>query len=135
MSRDLILQAVISGLLMGLIYALVAVGLTLIFGLMEIVNFAHGEFLMLAMFTAFWFWALGGLDPMLSLPFVAILLALAGILAHFGIIRRLLKAPMLAQVCGTFGLGVALRERRLGGISIDEGDSRALGGLACRGGH
>jgi branched-chain amino acid transport system permease protein len=76
---------------------------------MEIVNFAHGEFLMLAMFTAFWFWALGGLDPMLSLPFVAILLALAGILAHFGIIRRLLKAPMLAQVCGTFGLGVALR--------------------------
>ena len=48
MSRELILQAVISGLLMGLIYALVAVGLTLIFGLMEIVNFAHGEFLMLA---------------------------------------------------------------------------------------
>jgi len=63
MSRELILQAVISGLLMGLIYALVAVGLTLIFGLMEIVNFAHGEFLMLAMFTAFWFWALAGLDP------------------------------------------------------------------------
>ncbi|HEY4857213.1 MAG TPA: branched-chain amino acid ABC transporter permease, partial [Xanthobacteraceae bacterium] len=48
MSGELILQAVISGLLMGLIYALVAVGLTLIFGLMEIVNFAHGEFLMLA---------------------------------------------------------------------------------------
>src|SRR4030095_16191944 len=61
------------------------------------------------MFTAFWFWALGGLDPMLTLPFVAILLALAGILAHFGIIRRLLKAPMLAQVCGTFGLAIALR--------------------------
>ena len=55
MSRELILQAIISGLLMGLIYALVAVGLTLIFGLMEIVNFTHGEFLMLAMFTAFWF--------------------------------------------------------------------------------
>jgi hypothetical protein len=43
----------------------------------------------------------------LSLPFVVTILALAGILAHFGIIRRLLKAPMLAQVCGTFGLGVA----------------------------
>jgi branched-subunit amino acid ABC-type transport system permease component len=52
MPRDLILQAIVSGLLMGLIYALVAVGLSLIFGLMEIVNFAHGEFLMLAMFTA-----------------------------------------------------------------------------------
>jgi branched-chain amino acid transport system permease protein len=109
MSTDLILQAVISGLLMGLIYALVAVGLSLIFGLMEIVNFAHGEFLMVAMFAAFWFWALAGLDPILSLPLVAALLALAGILTHFGIIRGLLKAPMLAQICGTFGLGVALR--------------------------
>jgi branched-chain amino acid transport system permease protein len=109
MSRDLIMQAIISGLLMGLIYALVAVGLSLIFGLMEIVNFAHGEFLMLAMFTTFWLWALAGLDPLLSLPLVASILGLAGISVHFGIIRRLLKAPMLAQVCGTFGLGIALR--------------------------
>src|SRR5262249_1234940 len=80
MSRDLIIQAAVSGLLMGLIYALVAVGLSLIFGLMEIVNFAHGEFLMLAMFAAFWFWALAGLDPLLSLPLVAAILALAGAL-------------------------------------------------------
>lgn len=94
---------------MGLIYALVAVGLSLIFGLMEIVNFAHGEFLMLAMFMTFWFWALGGIDPLLSLPLVAIILALAGVIVHFGIMRRLLRAPMLAQVCGTFGLAVTLR--------------------------
>src|SRR5262249_62048486 len=78
-------------------------------GLIVIVHFPHGVFLMLAMFTAFWFWALGGLDPMLSLPLVTVLLAAAGMLTHLGIIRRLLKAPMLAQVCGTFGLGVALR--------------------------
>jgi len=94
---------------MGLIYALVAVGLSLIFGLMEIVNFAHGEFLMIAMFSAFWLWALAGIDPLLALPLVAALLALAGVAVHFGIIRHLLKAPMLAQVCGTFGLAVALR--------------------------
>ena len=109
MSRDLILQAIISGILMGLIYALVAVGLSLIFGLMEIVNFAHGEFLMLAMFATFWLWAVFGLDPLISLPLVAAMLACGGILIHFGIIRRLLSAPMLAQVCGTFGLAVALR--------------------------
>src|SRR5215469_6255788 len=109
MSQDLIIQAIVSGVLMGLIYALVAVGLSLIFGLMEIVNFAHGEFLMLAMFTAFWLWALLGLDPLLSLPLVAVLLGGAGILVHYGIIRRLLGAPMLAQVCGTFGLAIALR--------------------------
>jgi len=94
---------------MGLIYALVAVGLSLIFGLMEVVNFAHGEFLMLAMFAAFWLWALAALDPLLSLPLVAAMLGVAGVLVHYGIIRRLLKAPMLAQVCGTFGLAIALR--------------------------
>jgi branched-chain amino acid transport system permease protein len=109
MSRDFIIQAAVSGLLMGLIYALVAVGLSLIFGLMEIVNFAHGEFLMLAMFAAFWLWALAGLDPLISLPLVAGMLAFAGVLTHFAIIRRLLKAPMLAQICGTFGLAVSLR--------------------------
>ena len=109
MSRDLIIQAIVSGLLMGLIYALVAVGLSLIFGLMEIVNFAHGEFLTLAMYASFWLWALGGLDPMLSMPLVAALLGAAGLLIHFGIIRHILAAPMLAQVCATFGLAVALR--------------------------
>ncbi len=109
MSGEIILQAVVSGLLMGLIYALVAVGLSLIFGLMEIVNFAHGEFLMLAMFASFWLWALAGLDPLLSLPLVAALLAGAGLLTHYGVIRQILNAPMLAQVCATFGLAVALR--------------------------
>jgi branched-chain amino acid transport system permease protein len=109
MSGELILQAVVSGLLMGLIYALVAVGLSLIFGLMEIVNFAHGEFLMLAMFASFWLWAVGGLDPIVSLPLVAALLAGLGLLTHYGIIRRVLDAPMLAQICATFGLAVALR--------------------------
>lgn len=108
MSTEILVQAVVSGLMMGLIYALVAVGLSLIFGLMEIVNFAHGEFLMLAMFASFWLWVLG-LDPLLSLPLVVIILGLAGFAVHYGVIRRLLTAPMLAQICGTFGLAVALR--------------------------
>ncbi|MBX9592234.1 MAG: branched-chain amino acid ABC transporter permease [Hyphomonadaceae bacterium] len=108
MSKEFIIQAIVSGVLMGLIYALVAVGLSLIFGLMEIVNFAHGEFLMWAMYASFWFWVLG-LDPLFALPLVAALLGLAGLLVHYGIIRRLLTAPMLAQVCGTFGLAVAMR--------------------------
>ncbi|MDQ3810572.1 MAG: branched-chain amino acid ABC transporter permease [Chloroflexota bacterium] len=94
---------------MGCVYALIAVGLTLIFGLMEIVNFAHGEFLMLAMFTAFWLWALFGLDPLLSLPACAALLFALGVLTYKGIISRVLAAPMLAQIIATFGLGVFLR--------------------------
>ena len=64
MSATIILQTLASGVLIGLIYALVAVGLTLIFGVMDIVNFAHGEFLMLGMYTSFWLFALFALDPL-----------------------------------------------------------------------
>ncbi|MDX1486847.1 MAG: branched-chain amino acid ABC transporter permease [Acidiferrobacterales bacterium] len=109
MTREIIIQAIISGLLMGFVYALIAAGLSLIFGLMEIVNFAHGEFMMMSMFSAFWFWALLGLDPLYSLPVCALLLALMGLATHYGIIRHILSAPMLAQICATFGLAVFLR--------------------------
>ena len=68
MTSEIILQAIVTGLMMGLIYALIAAGLSLIFGLMEIVNFAHGEHLMLSMFSSFWLWSLFGLDPLFSIP-------------------------------------------------------------------
>ena len=60
-------QAVVNGLQMGFLYALVAVGLTIIWGLMEMINFAHGEFLMLGMFAAWWPHADLGLDPLLAI--------------------------------------------------------------------
>jgi len=80
MTSEIILQAVVTGLMMGLIYALIAAGLSLIFGLMEIVNFAHGEHLMLSMFSSFWLWSLFGLDPLFSIPITILLLAFCGIL-------------------------------------------------------
>src|SRR5262245_65048997 len=94
---------------MGLVYALIAAGLSLIFGLMEIVNFAHGEFLMLAMFATFWAWALGRLDPLVSLPVTVGLLFLLGLAVYQGLIRWILGAPMLAQIFATFGLAIFLR--------------------------
>jgi branched-chain amino acid transport system permease protein len=100
---------VVGGVLMGLVYALIAAGLSLIFGLMEIVNFAHGEFLMLAMYLAFFAWALARLDPVVSLPLVAVALAALGWATYHGLIRRVLGGPMLAQVFATFGLAVFLR--------------------------
>ncbi len=109
MDLDVLLQAIASGLLIGMVYALISVGLTLIFGLMEIVNFAHGEFLMLAMYAAFWGSSLAALDPMVSLPVTVGLLFLLGILTYRGIISRILDAPMLAQIFATFGLGLFLR--------------------------
>jgi len=109
MTAEILLQSVISGILMGFVYALIAAGLSLIFGLMEIVNFAHGEFLMLAMFGAFWGWALWSVDPLLSLPLTTLALFVLGVLTYKGIIRWILGGPMLAQIFATFGLAIFLR--------------------------
>ncbi|MFZ1061788.1 MAG: branched-chain amino acid ABC transporter permease [Candidatus Rokuibacteriota bacterium] len=109
MTADILLQSVISGILMGFVYALIAAGLSLIFGLMEIVNFAHGEFLMLAMFGAFWGWALWSVDPLFSLPLTTLALFVLGVLTYKGIIRWILGGPMLAQIFATFGLAIFLR--------------------------
>ncbi len=109
MTSEIILQTIISGLLMGFIYALVAAGLSLIFGLMEIVNFAHGEFMMLSMFAAFWLHVFFGLDPLFSIPFCVALLFGLGVTTHYGIIRHILHAPMMVQITATFGLAIFLR--------------------------
>jgi branched-chain amino acid transport system permease protein len=109
MTTEIILQTVISGLLMGFIYALVAAGLSLIFGLMEIVNFAHGEFLMLSMYAAFWFWFFFGLDPLFAAPLCIAALFALGVATHYGIIRQILDAPMMVQITATFGLAIFLR--------------------------
>jgi branched-chain amino acid transport system permease protein len=108
-TAEVLLQGLVSGLLMGFVYALIAAGLSLIFGLMEIVNFAHGEFLMAAMFATFWAWSLLHLDPLVSLPLTVGLLALIGVAVYHGLIRWILGAPMLAQVFATFGLAIFMR--------------------------
>ena len=109
MTFEIILQAIVSGLLTGLIYALIAAGLSLIFGLMNIVNFAHGEHLMLSMFSSFWLWSLLGLDPVFSIPITILMMALCGVLTHYLLIRFILKAKMLIQICATFGLSIFIR--------------------------
>lgn len=106
---DLVLQTLLSGILIGLVYALVAVGLTMIFGVMDIVNFSHGEFLMFGMYSSFWGYALLNLDPMLTLPFTALLLFALGVAVYRLVIRRIINAPMLSQIFATFGLMILFR--------------------------
>lgn len=109
MTLDILLQTLASGILIGLIYALVAVGLTMIFGVMDIVNFAHGEFLMLGMYASFWLFSLFALDPLFTLPLTVIMLFAFGVLLYNTIIRRIIDAPMLSQIFTTFGLMILLR--------------------------
>jgi branched-chain amino acid transport system permease protein len=109
---DVIAQVAVSGLLMGLIYALVAAGLSLIFGLMDVVNFAHGELMMLAMFATFILWQYSGLDPIMLLPLVAVMLFGLGMAIYHGLIARALSVRFnrgMVQIFVTFGLAIFLR--------------------------
>jgi branched-chain amino acid transport system permease protein len=106
---ELAVQIVSSGILMGFIFALVALGLTLIFGVMNIVNFAHGEFLMIGMYSAYLISTFLSIDPLISLPFVAVVGFLLGIISYYLLIRYILRGPMIAQLFGTFGLMLFLR--------------------------
>ena len=104
-----LVQVIVSGLLLGAVYALFSSGLTLIWGMMNVVNFAHGDFVMLGMYTAVVIWtALGG-GPWASVPVAAILIATLGVVSYFLLVRHIMKGPMLAQILGTFGLALFLR--------------------------
>jgi branched-chain amino acid transport system permease protein len=102
-------QTVISGLLLGGIFALVAVGLTLIFGVMRILNFAHGDFLMLGMYFAFLLAVLFRIDPYLSAALcLPVFFGLGWIIQRF-LIRPVLKAPEAIQILLTVGLSLLLQ--------------------------
>jgi len=110
---DILLGSLVSGLLLGLVLALVALGLTIIFGVMDIVNFAHGEFLMIGMYTGLLTAQATGLDPLFMLPVAAAVGFVLGIVCYAGLIRFLLRGPMIAQLLGTFGLMLTLRNLAL----------------------
>ena len=105
----ILLQVVVSGLLMGSVYALFSSGLTLIWGMMNVVNFAHGDFVMLAMYAAFFAFTLLKLGPLLFVPAAAALLFVLGVVVYLGLVRHVARGPMLAQILGTFGLALVLR--------------------------
>ena len=102
-------QLAVSTLLLGGIYALIAVGLTLIFGVMRVVNFAHGEFLMLAMYLAFWSFALLRLDPYVTLVLALPLVFGAGWLSYRLVMRPVIHASHTVQIFTTVGLSIALQ--------------------------
>ena len=106
---SILVQVIVGGLLLGAVYALFSSGLTLIWGMMNIVNFAHGDFVMLGMYVAFVVWTVLGVGPFVGAPVAALVLATLGIIVYFGLIRSVMKGPMLAQILGTFGLALLLR--------------------------
>src|ERR1051326_6145138 len=90
----ILLQIVISGLLLGAIYALFSSGLALIWGMMNVINFAHGEFVMIGMYVAFLVVTFLNGGPLAFGPAAAALLFLFGIFVYYSLIRHVMRGPM-----------------------------------------
>jgi branched-chain amino acid transport system permease protein len=105
---DIVAQSVISGLINGLIYAMVALGLSVIYGVMDLINFAHGEFVMLAMYFTFWIVSFSGLDQTVAfLPALPIFF-LVGVLIYYGMLNRTMGTP-LSQIALMLGVAMVIR--------------------------
>jgi branched-chain amino acid transport system permease protein len=106
---DIILQNGINGALMGCIYALIALGLSIIYGVMNVVNFAHGDFVMLSMYFTFWSGTLLGIDAVVT-PFITFpLLFIFGVFTYYAIIDGTLRHKYVTQIAVTVGLATLLR--------------------------
>jgi len=100
---------VVSGLLIGSVYALISVGLALIWGVMDLVNFSHGHLLMVAMYVTFFAWSLFHLDPLIGMVIAAILLAALAVAIYYLAVRPVLGGTMLSQMVVTFGLLILMQ--------------------------
>ncbi len=103
---SLYLQVILGGLLLGALYALLACGLNLIFGVMRVINVAHGALMMLGAYGTFWLYTLWGVHPLLSLLLVIPAFLLFGILLQRIFVERVVGGPELASLLLTFGLGI-----------------------------
>lgn len=101
-------QVIVSGLLAGALYAMVALGLALIFGVMRVINIAHGPFLMLGAYATYLLHTAAGLNPYLTLPVSMAVLFLLGALLQRTLVYRVVDAPELSSLLLTFGIAIAL---------------------------
>lgn len=103
-----LLQTLILGLLLGGVYALAASGLTLIFGVMKVINIAHGAFVILAAFITYWIWDTFGIDPLMGIFITTPLVFALGWITYKVIVAPIRTAPMASTVLLTFGLALVL---------------------------
>ena len=123
--------ALVAGLLFGLYFSLVGIGLNLVFGVMRIVNLAHGDFLMLGAFIAFGVVTLAGIDPLFAVPLAFVVFVLVGVLLYWVLVPRLQGAvnPEMLSIILFFGLSQVIEAVMtiFFGTSERSIQSRALG--------
>jgi len=118
-----LLQVLINGLFLGGVYVLISLGLTLIFGVIRVINFAHGEILMISMYLSYFCFSMLALNPYVSLVIVLPVMFIAGVLIDQVIIRPLRNAPSYMQIFATVGLSVVLINLAL---ALFSGDYRSI---------
>ena len=127
----MLVYALVAGVLFGLYFSLVGIGLNLVFGVMRIVNLAHGDFLMLGAFVAFGVVALAGIDPLFAVPLAFVLFVLAGFLLYWVLVPRLQGSvnPEMLSIILFFGLSQVIEALTtiFFGTSERSIQSRALG--------
>jgi branched-chain amino acid transport system permease protein len=101
-------QVVISGLLSGALYAMVALGLALIFGVMRVINVAHGPLLMLGAYVTYFLFSGFGMNPYLTVPFSMVAMFVLGVVLQKTLVFRVVNAPELSSLLLTFGISIAL---------------------------
>ena len=123
MNSDLILQALVTGILLGGVYSLISVGLTLTFGVMRIINFAHGEFLMVAMYGTFFFSQYFAAEPYVAVLVVLPALFLFGVIVFQLFVRPILGSEPLNQMLLLVGLSMVLQN---GALALFSADTRTV---------
>ncbi len=132
-----LLQHVVNGLLQGCILALVGLGFSMVWGILNIINLAHAAFIMLGAYLAYFLWAKAGLDPFISLPLAMLALFAAGFLLQKYVINLVMRASVLTTFLLTYGIEALLVNLALRFFSADTRQSRpfyanaslVLGGL------
>lgn len=103
-------QVFINWLLLGSLYAAVALGFSLVWGIMNIVNLAHGAFIIVGAYTAFWFYTQLHLDPYLGILLTMAVLFVPGWIVQYAVINRVIRAPLLVTFLLTFGLDLLIAD-------------------------
>jgi branched-chain amino acid transport system permease protein len=105
---DLLAQILVNGILLGGLYAVMAIGLALVWGVLNIVNLAHGAFIMLGAYASWYLYTDAHIDPFLGLPITAIGMFALGYLLQRGLLNLVVRAPMFNTLLITFGLEVVI---------------------------
>lgn len=118
-------NAVVQGIFLGGLYALLACGLSLMFGVMRIINLAHGDIAVLGAFVLWWVTTSFGVNPWLSLALTIVVMSAVGYLLQRVVLTRALRAGVLIPLLATFGLSIVIQN---GLLQVFSADVRSLGG-------